>query len=50
MHKPAGTVLTVEFTLRDLPFLALNAGPGVPFTDAFSLQIDCADQTEIDHH
>ncbi|MBC7504788.1 MAG: VOC family protein [Sandarakinorhabdus sp.] len=50
MHKPAGTVLTVEFTLRGLPFVALNAGPGVAFTDAISLQVDCATQAEIDHY
>lgn len=50
MHKPVGQVLTVEFTLRGLPFLALNAGPGVAFTDALSLMVDCASQAEIDHH
>lgn len=50
MRQPAGTVLVVEFTLRGLPFMALNAGPGVPFTDAISLSVDCEDQAEIDHY
>ena len=50
MHRPAGDVLTVEFVLRGLPFMALNAGPGVEFTDAISLQVDCSTQAEIDHH
>lgn len=50
MPQPAGEVLTVEFALRGLPFMALNAGPGVGFTDALSLQVDCATQAEIDHH
>ena len=49
MPQPAGTVLTVEFTLRGLPFMALNGRPGVAFTDAISLQVNCATQAEIDH-
>lgn len=48
MPQPAGTVLVVEFTLRGLPFMALNAGPGVPFTEAISLSVDCENQAEID--
>jgi predicted 3-demethylubiquinone-9 3-methyltransferase (glyoxalase superfamily) len=44
----AGDVLTVEFTLAGRGFVGLNGGPGVPFTDAVSLQIPCDDQGEID--
>ena len=44
----AGDVLTVEFTLAGQSFLAMNGGPGVPFTDALSLQIPCEDQAELD--
>ena len=44
----AGDVLTVEFTLAGRSFVGLNGGPGVPFTDAVSLQIPCEDQGEID--
>lgn len=45
---PAGTVMTVEFTLAGIEFVALNGGPMFRFTEAFSLSIDCADQTEVD--
>lgn len=50
MPRPSGTVLVVEFSLRGQPFMALNAGPGVPFTDAISLSVDCETQDEIDHY
>lgn len=46
---PAGSIITVEFTLSGLPFVALNGGPAFQFTEAFSLQIMCEDQAEIDH-
>jgi predicted 3-demethylubiquinone-9 3-methyltransferase (glyoxalase superfamily) len=49
MHKPAGTVLVVEFTLRGISYMALNAGPGVPHGNAISLLVDCDSQAEIDH-
>lgn len=48
MHLPEGTVLTVEFHLAGQRFVALNAGPGMPFTDAVSLQVACDDQAEVD--
>jgi len=41
-------VLQVEFTLAGRGFIALNGGPGVPFTEAVSLSIDCEDQAEVD--
>lgn len=50
MPVPAGTVMVAEFTLRGQPFMALNAGPQFPFTEAISLSVDCATQAEIDHH
>ena len=43
-----GEVLTVEFVLDGRPFTALNGGPQFRFTEAISLQIDCADQAEVD--
>ena len=45
---PAGTVLTVEFTLAGSRYLGLNGGPQYPFTEAVSFQIHCADQAEVD--
>lgn len=45
---PAGSVLTVEFTLAGRQYLGLNGGPQFPFTQAVSFQIHCADQAEVD--
>jgi len=45
-----GAVLLVRFTLAGQPLLALNGGPQFRFTEAVSLQIDCADQQEVDHY
>ncbi|MDN3556823.1 VOC family protein [Halomonas maura] len=47
---PVGAVLLVEFTLAGARYLAMNGGPGVPFTEAISLHIDCADQAEVDYY
>lgn len=45
----AGKVLTVEFELRGMRFVAINAGPEFTFTEAISLQVNCKDQAEIDY-
>jgi predicted 3-demethylubiquinone-9 3-methyltransferase (glyoxalase superfamily) len=45
---PAGMVLTVEFTLDGRRYIGLNGGRQFPFTEAFSLQVHCADQAEVD--
>lgn len=44
----ASDVLLVEFTLAGTRYTALNGGPHFSFTEAISLQIDCADQAEVD--
>ena len=49
-HKPAGSVMTVEFTLDGQPFTALNGGPDFKFNEAVSLQIYCENQSEIDYY
>lgn len=46
----AGKVLTIEFELSGLPFVAINAGPEFHFTEAISFSISCKDQAEIDHY
>ncbi|SEM90528.1 VOC family protein [Halomonas caseinilytica] len=46
----AGEVLLVEFTLDGARYAGLNGGPGVPFNEAVSLHVDCADQAEVDHY
>ena len=48
--REAGSVMTVEFTLNGLPFLALNGGPLFRFNEAISLQVLCATQEEIDYY
>ena len=45
---PAGSVLTVEFTLAGNPYLGLNGGPQFTFNEAVSFQIHCEDQAEVD--
>lgn len=46
---PDGAAFVVSFTLDGQAFVALNGGPGHPFTDATSFQVPCADQAEVDH-
>lgn len=45
-----GKVLTMRFELEGQEFLALNAGPQFPFTEAISLFVDCESQEEVDHY
>ena len=47
---PAGTAMTVEFTLDGSEYTALNGGPSFKFTEAVSLYVDCKNQEEIDHY
>jgi predicted 3-demethylubiquinone-9 3-methyltransferase (glyoxalase superfamily) len=47
--KPAGTVMTVEFELEGLHFLALNGGPQFKFDEAISFQVHCESQDEVDY-
>lgn len=48
MPALAGKVLTMRFELEGQEFIALNAGPQFPFTEAISLSVDCQDQAEVD--
>ncbi|MGD9721231.1 MAG: VOC family protein [Pirellulales bacterium] len=45
---PAGSVMTVEFQLAAVQFIALNGGPHFKFTEAISLSVACEDQAEVD--
>lgn len=45
---PAGSVLTVDFTLAGQRYLGLNGGAPYPFTQAVSFQIHCETQAEVD--
>ena len=48
-HRPAGSVLTVEFDLDGQPFTALNGGPEFKFSEAISFQVHCQTQQDIDY-
>ena len=48
MPEFKGKVLTMRFVLEGQEYLALNAGPQFPFTEAISISVDCADQAEVD--
>jgi predicted 3-demethylubiquinone-9 3-methyltransferase (glyoxalase superfamily) len=47
---PAGSVVTVEFTLRGQAFMAISAGPHDNFNDAISFLVHCDSQAEIDRY
>ncbi len=49
-HKPAGSVMTVEFELNGQTFTALNGGPEFKFNEAVSFVINCKDQKEVDFY
>lgn len=50
-HKrPAGSVMTVEFTLNGHPYVGLNGGPEFKFNEAISFQVFCETQDEIDNY
>jgi predicted 3-demethylubiquinone-9 3-methyltransferase (glyoxalase superfamily) len=46
----AGSVLGVAFELDGREFFALNGGPAFELNESFSIQIDCADQDEVDRY
>jgi predicted 3-demethylubiquinone-9 3-methyltransferase (glyoxalase superfamily) len=48
-HKE-GDVLTIQFELLKMKFIAINAGPEFQFNPSISLMIECKSQKEIDHY
>src|SRR5205085_5499680 len=48
--RPKGSVMTVEFTLDGVEFVALNAGPQFKFTEAVSFVVMCDTQEEVDYY
>ena len=48
MPKPAGSVLTVSFSLDGVEYLALNGGPHYQFSPATSLVAYCDTQQQVD--
>ncbi len=47
--KEAGSVMTVDFTLRGQKFTALNGGPHFTFNEAVSFIVNCKSQEEVDY-
>ncbi|HKP78419.1 MAG TPA: VOC family protein [Phenylobacterium sp.] len=47
--KP-GSVMTIEFEIDGVTFVALNGGPAFKFNEAVSLTVDCEDQAEVDRY
>ena len=45
-----GEEIVVNFKIFGRPFIGLNGGPQFTFSEAFSLQIPCKDQAEIDKY
>lgn len=43
-------MLTIEFEILGMRFIAINAGPEFKFTEAISLMISCKDQEEVDYY
>lgn len=48
--REPGSVMTVEFTLEGMEFVALNAGSQFKFTEAVSFVVMCNTQEEIDYY
>ncbi len=46
--QPAGSVMTVTFTINGQEFMALNGGPQFTFSPAVSFVLTCNTQKEID--
>ena len=48
VNRAGGRVMSVDFELENQRFMALNAGPQFPFTEAVSFFVACETQVEID--
>lgn len=46
--RPAGSVMTIAFTLNGQDFIALNGGPAFKFNESISFVVNCDSQGEID--
>lgn len=49
-EKAIGTILTVDFTIFNQHFQAMNGGPLFKFNEAISFVIECDDQKELDYY
>lgn len=49
-NKKIGSVMTIEFEINGVRFMALNGGPYFKMNEAVSFVITCKDQDEINHY
>ena len=47
-NSPDAPLFMARFRILGQELIAINGGPLFPFTEAFSLFVDCADQAEVD--
>lgn len=47
---PEGQVVSIDFRLDGQKYVGINGGPIFTFSEAISIQINCADQDEVDHY
>ena len=50
LHRPAGSVMTIEFELDGQELVALNGGPQFKFTAAISMIAYCDSQAQVDRY
>ncbi|HYX75643.1 MAG TPA: VOC family protein [Gaiellaceae bacterium] len=48
--REEGLAMTVSFELDGQKVFALNGGPDFKLSEAFSFQVDCEDQAEVDYY
>jgi len=48
--REPGSVMTLEFTLDGVPFVALNGGPQFTFNESVSFVVHCETQEEVDYY
>ncbi len=47
-HRPEGTVMTIEFELEGMRFIAINGGPLFKFNPSISFLVACQEAKEVD--
>jgi predicted 3-demethylubiquinone-9 3-methyltransferase (glyoxalase superfamily) len=48
--KSIGSVMTIDFYLEGIQFVALNGGPEFKFSEAMSIIVNCDTQEEVDYY
>lgn len=48
--QPEGKVMTVDFEIEGLKYVALNGGPLFKFNESVSIMVNCESQDEIDYY